>query len=353
MPAIDTKEVYLNLHGQYVDGGQSSSLPDREGAYREAISKAFGREVQRLLPMEELMKSLPAARRTAKPSPRDYLIKRRSSPFGPLLAFDWETLEQQEWGWKRGLGEIAEPVGLLLEAAKIALKRQRLSVIDKEVVPPSGDKHDYMTLAPYWWPNPDTNDGLPYVSRDGERIPEMQIDHPRSARYDASRGRHLFEDITALTLAWRFTRETRYAERAFEIINIWFVKSATRMNPHLEYAQVRLGHRDNRGTAYGIIEFRAIWHALDAIRMLREAELPQALQQALLDWLADYLQWLTTSELGKELNQPQTITALFMISRFWRSHRLSATLQSLNRRSCDRYGDWTSTLTPMVASPRS
>ncbi len=26
---------------------------------------------------------------------------------------------------------------------------------------PSGDPHDYMSMGPYWWPNPDTPDGLP------------------------------------------------------------------------------------------------------------------------------------------------------------------------------------------------
>jgi len=28
------------------------------------------------------------------------------------------------------------------------------SVTDRRRVPPSGDKHDFFTLAPYWWPDP-------------------------------------------------------------------------------------------------------------------------------------------------------------------------------------------------------
>src|SRR5205085_645545 len=53
-----------------------------------------------------------------------------------------------------------------LEAdAKTALKAAPLSVVNKEVTPPSGDKHDYMSQAPYWWPNPDTPNHLPYIRR--------------------------------------------------------------------------------------------------------------------------------------------------------------------------------------------
>src|SRR6187200_2303031 len=57
--------------------------------------------------------------------------------------------------------------------ADAVLTEGPFSVVDKKQTPPSGDKHDYMSLAPYWWPNRDTPDGLPYVHRDGERNPEI------------------------------------------------------------------------------------------------------------------------------------------------------------------------------------
>ena len=41
------------------------------------------------------------------------------------------------------------------------------NVVDgKKLVAPSGDKHDYISVGTYWWPNPDTSDGLPYIRRD-------------------------------------------------------------------------------------------------------------------------------------------------------------------------------------------
>jgi hypothetical protein len=31
------------------------------------------------------------------------------------------------------------------------------AVLEKIELPPSGDKHDFLTLAPYRWPNPEKN----------------------------------------------------------------------------------------------------------------------------------------------------------------------------------------------------
>src|SRR5215470_4681354 len=60
----------------------------------------------------------------------------------------------------------------LFAEADRALRSGPFSVMDKELVPPSGDKHDYMSIGPYWWPDPQQPNGLPYMRRDGERNPE-------------------------------------------------------------------------------------------------------------------------------------------------------------------------------------
>ncbi len=46
-----------------------------------------------------------------------------------------------------------------------ALQQTPLSVMDKGITPPSGDKHDYLSLAPYWWPDPAKPNGLPCIRR--------------------------------------------------------------------------------------------------------------------------------------------------------------------------------------------
>ena len=50
---------------------------------------------------------------------------------------------------------------------------QPLSVMMKEKTPASGDKHDYMSQARYFWPDPAKPDGLPYINRDGISNPEL------------------------------------------------------------------------------------------------------------------------------------------------------------------------------------
>lgn len=42
----------------------------------------------------------------------------------------------------------------LLLDAEATLKVPAEAVTNKKLLPPSKDKHDYMSLAPYWWPDP-------------------------------------------------------------------------------------------------------------------------------------------------------------------------------------------------------
>ena len=49
---------------------------------------------------------------------------------------------------------------------------QTFTVMSKPNAGPSGDKHDFYSLGTYWWPNPNTTTGLPYIRRDGIVNPE-------------------------------------------------------------------------------------------------------------------------------------------------------------------------------------
>ncbi len=62
----------------------------------------------------------------------------------------------------------------LRSEADKALKAGPFSVTQKERVAPGGDKHDYLSFAPYWWPDPKSKDGLPYIRRDGETNPDSK-----------------------------------------------------------------------------------------------------------------------------------------------------------------------------------
>src|SRR5437762_13988851 len=68
-------------------------------------------------------------------------------------------------------GDFKPALEQLRAEAEKALQFTPVSVMDKKLVPDSGDKHDYMSIAPYFWPDPSKPDGLPYIRRDGEVNP--------------------------------------------------------------------------------------------------------------------------------------------------------------------------------------
>lgn len=189
----------------------------------------------------------------------------------------------------------------LIKAADAALQRPPISVTDKTTLPPSGDPHDYWHPAPYWWPNPETKNGLPYIRKDGERVPGTEMYDPESDKYDRTRIQHLFDDSLSLALAWKITGNKIYAEHAVAHLQRFFIDPATRMNPSLDYAQVRCGHNNNRGSCSGIIEMKDLYYYLDAVRLLEAGGLLSEEQQThFADWLRQYQQWLLTSPMGIE-----------------------------------------------------
>jgi hypothetical protein len=181
---------------------------------------------------------------------------------------------------------------LRAEADKL-LKQTPGSVMDKTRVPPSGDKHDYLSLAPYFWPNPKTADGLPYVRRDGEINPESK------SGTDANTFAAMGEAIGTLGLAYFFTGHEPYAEKAAAFARTWFLDPATRMNPQLNYAQAVRGKNDGRGT--GILDSRHLVVATDGLALLAGSPAWKAEdKKALLAWLDAYNRWVTESKNGQD-----------------------------------------------------
>lgn len=165
------------------------------------------------------------------------------------------------------------------------------TIVAKTRLPPSGDPHDYMSMGPYWWPDPAKPDGLPYVRRDGEVNPECGgFDRPA---LDA-----MTRAVTALSLAWFFLGEAAYASDAVRLLRAFFLDAETRMNPHLEFGQAIPGRCTGRGI--GIIETTALAVTLvDAILLLRSSPAlkPEDLG-GLQGWFGAYLDWLLGSAHG-------------------------------------------------------
>jgi hypothetical protein len=185
-------------------------------------------------------------------------------------------------------------------AAGEALGRGPFSVVDKTSLPPSGDPRDYWHPAPYYWPNPVPIPGLPYIRRDGRRVPGTRLYEPASEQYDRSRLQRLFDDTYITALAFREFGDRAFAEHGAGLIRRWFLDPATAMNPHLEYAQVRRGRNRNRGSGRGIIEFKDLYYFLDAVRIVEASgALTDGERREFRFWLARYLKWLVESPSGR------------------------------------------------------
>jgi len=189
-----------------------------------------------------------------------------------------------------------ELLRLAKEAAGRALKTAPLSVMDKVPTPPSGDKHDFMSMAGYWWPNPDTPDHLPYVRRDGYRNPQT------ASISDEQSLHHMLNASRDLALGYYLTGDERYAQHAALLLRTWFLAPATAMHPNLNFAQYVPGK--NTGRDAGIVSARTMPLALDAVGMLAGSANWTAVDDAgFKKWFADYYAWLTTSAAGKSENR--------------------------------------------------
>ncbi|MGI9176469.1 MAG: alginate lyase family protein [Pirellulales bacterium] len=182
----------------------------------------------------------------------------------------------------------------LVKTADGMLDETPPTVTAKSRPAPSGDRHDYTSLAPYFWPDPKKPNGLPYVRRDGERNPEAGDD----ASSDRGRLSRLGFSIETLALAWYFTGRREFADHAAAFARAWFVDPRTRMNPHLQFAQAVRGANEGRGE--GILEGRYVADAIDAISLIADSGALTAEDRRAIDaWATSYIEWLTTSGHGR------------------------------------------------------
>jgi hypothetical protein len=138
------------------------------------------------------------------------------------------------------------------------------SVMQKNKIPPSGDKHDYMSVPPY----AGTGDGL--------TNPDWWLD------YDRVPLEKLTQSVETLSLAYFFTGKQEYAGRASLLLRVWFLNSDTKMNPDLEFAQ--------KSTRIGVIDTRFLARIIDCIGILQNSGTwTDRDQEGMVEWCRQFL----------------------------------------------------------------
>jgi len=213
-----------------------------------------------------------------------------------LFALNAKALEKNKTAISNKDESVMAAYKQLIKDAEKALKFGPVSVMEKTNIPPSGDKHDYMSLAPYFWYDSTKPNGLPYMRKDGQTNPEVK-DYK-----DKDYQPKLCEYVQTLALAYYFSGDEMYAAHATGLLKVWFLDAETKMNPNLNYAQAIKGKNDGRGA--GLIDTRHYVKLIDGINLLKGSKSWKAeYQQGMKQWFAEFLNWMQTSKVGvDELN---------------------------------------------------
>src|SRR5205823_5135645 len=173
--------------------------------------------------------------------------------------YDGQDLARTKQRYQQVDANVSQMVKDLLKEADKALAGPSYSVVNKSSTPPSGDKHDYMSLSPYWWPDPSKPDGKPYIRKDGQVNPErLKYDQPTMVAFA--------DAVETLADAYYFSGDEKYAAKCAQLIRVWYFDDETKMNPNCRYGQIHLGDDKAQGTA--VLECNQMRHIVDADALL-------------------------------------------------------------------------------------
>lgn len=183
------------------------------------------------------------------------------------------------------------------------------SVMNKTVDPPTGNKHDYMSWAPYSWPNC-TGVGntteltpqqiwttCPYYTRDGMFNPDGRLVN------DTGNFQAMSDAILYNSIAWAITGSTNYSANVATYIRTWFLDPTTAMNPNLNYAQMARGPNGQNGTHTGVLDLKGMAKIASGILILRLAnssDWTSELDTQMTNWTTQYISWLQTNPIALE-----------------------------------------------------
>lgn len=177
----------------------------------------------------------------------------------------------------------------ILSNANKALNELPLTVTAYYAKRSAGNRHDFFSEGDYWWPD-STNLQGPYIQKDGQTNPDNFTSH----RLALIRFSQLMGNLIS---AYIITGNIKYAKATLPHLRAWFVDTATSMNPSLLYAQAIKGKVTGRGV--GIIDMIQMMEVAQSVRILEKThQIPIYELQAIKEWFANYLNWVTHHNYG-------------------------------------------------------
>jgi hypothetical protein len=212
-----------------------------------------------------------------------------------------QSLERTRRLVRQGAPDVMPAWGRLLADAGKFVDSEIKTVLDKVKAAPSGDMQDYLSQGVYWWPNPDTEDGRPYVRRDGEVNPEVH-------RLDRTALQAAAHKSRTLSLAWWFGGNDAFARSAAQFLQAWFLDPSTRMNPNFHYAATVPGRQED-GRGLGLIEATCLPPMLEGAQLLEYSDAwTQTQSEGLRQWFDEFLDWINSSPHGRKgIEHPNNI----------------------------------------------
>lgn len=196
---------------------------------------------------------------------------------------------------KRGFTDqmIGEVIALerdyVISKANGLLKKNPVTITAFTCQRSVGTKHDYYSEGPYWWPDP-KNPGGPYIRKDGQKNPDLFLDH------ESALGKMSWT-VSTLTSAYLLTGEEKYVRAVHPHLMAWMVDTATMMNPNFLYAEALSGINNGRGA--GILDGAPLIDVARSVQILEQSPLVDAkIIVKYKEWFRKLLEWITTHPNG-------------------------------------------------------
>ncbi|KAG8703483.1 hypothetical protein FRC08_002814 [Ceratobasidium sp. 394] len=203
----------------------------------------------------------------------------------------------------------------IIKYADEILREGPWSVMNKSVSPPTGDKHDYLSYRPYYWPDcsgvGNTTElsqeqiyvTCPYVRRDGQFNPDYRLANDSGA-VQALMDAALYAPLAHLILSHNSSLSNKpaefYSSAALHALNVFFVNPDTSMHPHLNFSQLLRGPGVQKGSPTGVLDMHWWPKALTGILLMRAMNVWSEQDTAgIVNWAKAYIPWLLTNDLAK------------------------------------------------------